>query len=487
MSQCKTRTVDDSGSSLPHVDPYLLQKFPYVYLYCVVLFSDFTNLVEVLTCVCVKMAESMSGVHVSVSGETGEIHMCPKSKMNAPLHYYTYTNSPDMVEELLISGECVNTVWQEMTPLYLAARIGKVDIIPVLLKHKGDVNATTLTEKKTPLHSAACSGNINIVKILVENKALLNKVDETGVNALWWASQHGHIDVCKYLIVHKIHINKCNRVGISPLAVAVHNGQTQVVKLLIEADCNIDLADFAGCTPLYHAVNSGYREIVQILVAAGADGNVGNNAGDYPIHIAALHGNAPILHILINAGCDVNISAYNGSPIYSAVQRQHMNAVRMLIDCGANLDVQNENQYTPAPIIEAIREQIPNIELIKLLIRSGCNVNVKSQIFNVNTLEYAIMNDHKEVVEVLLKADCEMPPNIQRLKECQEHASLFDLVQQHFRTTHSLKRCCRKEVRKALGYGTNYIHRVATLHLPTILKDFLTFSELSEENCITKL
>ena len=65
-------------------------------------------------------------------------------------------------------------------PLHIAAELGNIDILTILLKNKY-ININVLNSKnQTPLHYAAMFNKIEIIEILLENSALKNIKDKNG-------------------------------------------------------------------------------------------------------------------------------------------------------------------------------------------------------------------------------------------------------------------------------------------------------------------
>ena len=64
------------------------------------------------------------------------------------------------------------------TALHLAAQIGNLEAVEILINRGADLLALT-SKKKTPLHLAAASGNVDIVKLLLSKDVPPNIQNES--------------------------------------------------------------------------------------------------------------------------------------------------------------------------------------------------------------------------------------------------------------------------------------------------------------------
>ena len=68
---------------------------------------------------------------------------------------------------------------ENQTPLHIAARLGNVDNVVLLLQHGAQPNATT-KDQYTPLHIAAKEGHEEVVQVLLEHGANQNLTTAVG-------------------------------------------------------------------------------------------------------------------------------------------------------------------------------------------------------------------------------------------------------------------------------------------------------------------
>ncbi|KAH8938317.1 hypothetical protein BDL97_16G076400 [Sphagnum fallax] len=132
------------------------------------------------------------------------------------------------------------------TPLHLAASLGQLEILMLLLKHGARVNAVN-SRKQTPLMLACKNGRSACIGPLLDNDANVLAVDRAnGRTCLHYAAKGGHIEcVCKILTAAETgpvanswgfvrYLNMRDVYGATALHLAALGGHTSVVKRLLE-------------------------------------------------------------------------------------------------------------------------------------------------------------------------------------------------------------------------------------------------------------
>lgn len=115
-----------------------------------------------------------------------------------------------------------------------------------------------------------------------------------------------------------------------------------------------------GDTPLILASYEGDRMVVNALIEQGADLDVANEAGTTALAAAAMRGHTGVLRDLLAAGANPNVG--NGAPLHWAVVASEKEAVRILLQAGA--DPLLENQHNKTAIDVADEQEIDTIALI---------------------------------------------------------------------------------------------------------------------------
>ena len=120
------------------------------------------------------------------------------------------------------------------------------------------------------------------------------------------------------------------------------------------------------------------------------------------IHDAAKKGDTAAITAALDAGADVNEPDGFATPLYYAVSRQHVDAARLLIDRGA--DVNAGLTVSGPPLKPAVAKS--NLELITLLLEHGADPNVA--VADETILHLAVRNGCLDCVKALVVAGADV-------------------------------------------------------------------------------
>jgi ankyrin repeat protein len=105
-------------------------------------------------------------------------------------------------------------------------------------------------------------------------------------------------------------------------------------------------------TALHWAAASGIADAVRLLLAppVGADPRAARNNNFTPLHSAAMQGHAAVCQLLIEAGAEVNVQTdpQGYAPLHSAAFAGHVEAIRVLLAHGADRSLINYRNERPA-------------------------------------------------------------------------------------------------------------------------------------------
>ncbi|KAJ6248399.1 ankyrin repeat and protein kinase domain-containing protein [Anaeramoeba flamelloides] len=260
----------------------------------------------------------------------------------------------------------------KQSPLHFAAIEGKLDLLELLLRKNANPNLRN-GQNELPIECIRkYYRHENDFKIY---KLLLAKTNLETIDKLILSIRLEDIETIKQLISNKADINKQNHLGFTPLNVACTTCNLDIVNILIDNGANLELVDkyyctalFIACgvegssnlkvitrlldagihpdssgieeTPLFRAIFTKKYEIVKLLLKRGADPNKKDDMDLTPIlHITGWsqlrERELKLIKLLIDYETDLTIQdEYVGNALHKAVERGHLNAVKVLIEYG---------------------------------------------------------------------------------------------------------------------------------------------------------
>jgi len=151
---------------------------------------------------------------------------------------------------------------------------------------------------------------------------------------------------------------------------------------------------------LFEAVNKGDIEQLKLLISEGADVNIRDQKDMTPLHLTAGNGNTDIASILIDNGADVNtrIDEYGVTPLHVAAVWGKTAVAELLLAKGADINAQTRRGETALEF--AIRNDHPDV--LELLLANGANIEARNN-SGETPLWYAVWYDKLEMVKLLIK------------------------------------------------------------------------------------
>ncbi|KAL9961602.1 hypothetical protein ACROYT_G030573 [Oculina patagonica] len=319
-------------------------------------------------------------------------------------HKASISGRYETVKKLLESGEDVDqTDMFSLTPLHLAAWYGHESVARLLLEHGANVNAVDRLSlkslsRKAFMHVDRRSGFNLLQAAVIEGKyktvwkahgLLGNYIKElnfekTGSNAKHFPGktavdilaslekkEKGHAAIEKFykesVLKHdslaELHVCNCN------------DDAEKAVELVLNEGVDINIPAKSNRTPLLWASPSSSSQFIKTLIDLGADVNV-QRADEKvaPLPLAAYWNNYMASRILLEYGADKNIQNESGdTPLLDSARAGHFTVSQLLIESGCNLNLQNNADKTPLYVaVENKREH-----LVKLLLESKADVNMR--------------------------------------------------------------------------------------------------------------
>jgi ankyrin repeat protein len=158
-------------------------------------------------------------------------------------------------------------------------------------------------------------------------------------------------------------------------------------------------------TALYYAVLCGFSELAEHLIVAHAE-DVNVKCGFYgsPLHAALYKGHLDAARVLLEYGADKNLENPDGkTPLVTAYDRGNLEGMRLLLRYGANGAV----PYSPFGLLLHGASYRGQAEVTRLLLQYNSDVNARG-VGNLTPLDRASMQGHANVAQLLLECGAEV-------------------------------------------------------------------------------
>ena len=170
-------------------------------------------------------------------------------------------------------------------------------------------------------------------------------------DSLLVASQLDIMDTTRLAIEQGADVNAKDRIiGHNALINATINNNIKMVELLVNNNEKVDLGDNNGMTPLMYATYYGYYDLVRYFLKKTKNRLIKDSEGEDAL-FHAVSGDQlddKMIKILIDSGAfDVDaINNYGDSPIFKALLLDNDEAVKRLVDKGADINIKNKRGST---------------------------------------------------------------------------------------------------------------------------------------------
>jgi len=258
-----------------------------------------------------------------------------------PLHYFSKRGNTAKVALLLKQFKkdrprlikYINTPQEESDtcqyyPLHLAVQQGHLEIIDMLLKPGGDVNAQDIY-KMTPLHYAACLGRMDIIETLIAHGADIHATDKFKRTPLYYGIVYNHAEVIRTFL----------REGANPIIFDYEGSNNileyasqDVLPIMIDAIKDHRMAHALHMQPMRHICDC-LPTTIPALLNAHPDLATEDIEGNTLMHVTAWNGNTEVIKTLIQQGLNPNACNMNGAtPLHIAAYDNHIELVEFLVN-----------------------------------------------------------------------------------------------------------------------------------------------------------
>lgn len=304
-----------------------------------------------------------------------------------PTHYAAFNGDQNILTQLLAEGVDVN---QEVS-----GKTRNLDNVTTSL-HDSIKGAP-------PLFFSCAANNVAGINMLLDNGADINKASESGFTPLMVAAYQGHHEAVKTLIKRGA---KLNTDPIYMLNGTTYESKTVKQLTPLEYYGAVYLPEYEGYNAAMIAAKRNQPDIILELLNAGIDIHYSNKYGMTLLHLCAMNGlvNQEILNYKPNINSLVKFSQDSSdviSPLWIACYKNNIDAVKLLLNNGANPNIQNENELPP--LVKAVESG--SLEIMNMLIERGADSKINFR--GDSLLDIALRNENTHLIAPLLKIGVE--------------------------------------------------------------------------------
>ncbi|KAL4224939.1 Ankyrin repeat and sterile alpha motif domain-containing protein 1B [Mactra antiquata] len=217
----------------------------------------------------------------------------------------------------------------------------------------------------TALHHAAVNGHRDIVELLLKSDAQPGIVDSQGCTPVHLAAWNGDAEVVMQLLtaghdsenVDPVSINQQNSTGDTALHCAAQHGHVAVVDVLLNKSAAPTIRNLNDASPLDLAAQYGRLEVVQRLLISHPELAHHPSSTQSPLHLASRNGHRDIAAVLLDNHFDIQTVTEEGSALHEAALHGKLDVVKLLLERGINVNIQDEKQQTVLELISAHKSQ----------------------------------------------------------------------------------------------------------------------------------
>ena len=218
--------------------------------------------------------------------------------------------------------------------------------------------------RDAPLIEAVKKFDLETVRALIGQSVDVNQRASDGATALHWAVHRNDEPLVTLLLSGGADVSVSNRYGVRPISLAAENGDAMILRILLDAGADPNASLPEGETVLMTASRNGDAESIRTLLVRGADPNARDSfRGQTALMWAAARNNAAAVHALAELGADIHAKTERQfqtradladktpwkaivgdakptgySAIMFAVRGGHRDAMRVLLEAGANVN-----------------------------------------------------------------------------------------------------------------------------------------------------
>jgi ankyrin repeat protein len=255
---------------------------------------------------------------------------------------------------------------------------------------------------RTALHRASESGNLSQVIALLEQGAEINAGDNDWRTPLQLAAQSGEKAVVQNLLRKGANVHGTDSDHRQALHLAAERGHEEAVLCLLLEGANINAKDTCGRTALHYAAVNGHEPVLKVLLRQGADANINDEDDHTARQLAAKSGQKTAHELLLTPEQKTII----GSEFQRIISAKDLIALRRMLNLGEDPNFVTQSGVTLLHLVAGLSrsgDASKSVEMAKLLLDRGANVNAKQGSQDMTPLHLAVIAKGYATVELLLE------------------------------------------------------------------------------------
>ncbi|MEP7307820.1 MAG: ankyrin repeat domain-containing protein [Acidobacteriota bacterium] len=317
-----------------------------------------------------------------------------------PLMAAARTGSVDAVKMLLTFGAAVNAreTFRGQTALMYAVAENHANVVKLLIELKADVNARSI--------------HYEFPKLTGGNGGIIHDRPEGGLTPIFFAARQGAVETADLLIAAGADLKAAEpQYGFTPMQTAIFNGHYDLAARLVDKGADVNDGSLYTAVEMRNLARYSNRpnppdadkeltslDLIKVLLAHGADPN--------RVYTKKIPPRQAQGDIVVTPGA---------TPLYRAMKATDLTVARLLLDKGANPSAAIKDGSTPLmmasgmgarriatdeDVIEKTGTADP-LDAVKMFVEAGADLDVQNDLGNT-ALHYAAQTGATRIVEYLV-------------------------------------------------------------------------------------
>lgn len=356
----------------------------------------------------------------------------------------------EALEPLLAKGGINQKNAAGMTPLMIAVRADRKDMVRLLLEKGADINVKDYAGKTAFFYSIHKKVRTPIFDMLLEKGAEYDITDNSGMTSLMQAVQSGNVEIAGLMIEKGVDINARKKDELTAIHIAASQGNKEMMNFLISKGASLTVRDKDSNLPLmislmrnhvdsarllyeakpdvvpeliYHTGMNDLDKVKELLGSGNVDVNKRASGGQSALFLAALKKNEKMVRLLLQHKADPNLKDKKGdTPLMAA--KGNTPTMIALLEYGATVQLKGKFVIVGSPENNLLVETAGkgDTALVEALIKYH-NADVNAVNFKGTTpIMAAAKSGHLKTVAYLLKSGAKVALTDNENKTVFEHA-----------------------------------------------------------------